>query len=131
MRISDWSSDVCSSDLLQIPQDFFREHVSRTGHEPGKETLAVGMVFLPRTDFGAQERCRVLVEREILNFGYRIYGWRQVPVHPEIVGETAKDTRPEIEQVMIANQPGVPNPKIEINLYLISRRNRKPHKQKP
>src|SRR3546814_16065212 len=79
MRISDWSSDVCSSDLLQIPQDFFREHVSRTGHEPGKETLAVGMVFLPRTDFGAQERCRVLVEREILNFGYRIYGWRQVP----------------------------------------------------
>src|SRR3546814_1112763 len=106
MRISDWSSDVCSSDLLQIPQDFFREHVSRTGHEPGKETLAVGMVFLPRTDFGAQERCRVLVEREILNFGYRIYGWRQVPVHPEIVGEKANATRPEIEQVMIANARG-------------------------
>src|SRR3546814_808745 len=36
---------------LQIPQDFFREHVSRTGHEPGKETLAVGMVFLPRPPF--------------------------------------------------------------------------------
>src|SRR3546814_17532387 len=80
------------------------------------------MVFLPRTDFGAQERCRVLVEREILNFGYRIYGWRQVPVHPEIVGEKANATRPEIEQVMIANARGVPNPQFEIDLYIISRR---------
>src|SRR3546814_12659359 len=77
------------------------------------------MVFLPRTDFGAQERCRVLVEREILNFGYRIYGWRQVPVHPEIVGEKANATRPEIEQVMIANARGVPHPPFEIDLYII------------
>ena len=107
---------------LQIPQDFFREHVARTGHEPGKETLAVGMVFLPRTDFGAQERCRVLVEREILNFGYRIYGWRQVPVNTDIVGEKANATRPEIEQVMIANARGVPNPQFEIDLYIIRRR---------
>ncbi|MGF1595259.1 MAG: glutamate synthase large subunit [Kiloniellaceae bacterium] len=107
---------------LQIPQDFFREHVARTGHEPGDETLAVGMVFLPRTDFGAQERCRVLVEREILNFGYRIYGWRQVPVNTEIVGEKANATRPEIEQVMIANSRGVPDPQFEIDLYIIRRR---------
>jgi glutamate synthase (NADPH/NADH) large chain len=107
---------------LQIPQDFFREHVARTGHEPGKETLAVGMVFLPRTDFGAQERCRVLVEREILNFGYRIYGWRQVPVNTDIVGEKANATRPEIEQVMIANARGVPNSQFEIDLYIIRRR---------
>src|SRR3546814_11301173 len=80
------------------------------------------MVFLPRTDFGAQERCRVLVEREILNFGYRIYGWRQVPVHPELVGEKANATRPEIEQVMIANARGVPNPQFESDLYVIRRR---------
>ncbi len=107
---------------LQIPQNFFREHVARTGHDPDKQALAVGMVFLPRTDFGAQERCRVLVEREILNFGYRIYGWRQVPVNTEIVGEKANSTRPEIEQVMIANSRGVPNPQFEIDLYIIRRR---------
>ena len=28
------------------------------------------MVFLPRTDLGAQERCRTIVETEILRFGY-------------------------------------------------------------
>src|SRR5215218_10312330 len=55
---------------VQIPQDFFKEHIGRTGHEPGQGRLAVGMVFLPRIDLAAQERCRVIVEREILTYGY-------------------------------------------------------------
>src|SRR5690242_7896281 len=54
---------------VEIPQDFFREHVRHTGHEPGAGRLAVGMVFLPRTDLDGQERCRSIVEAEILNFG--------------------------------------------------------------
>ena len=41
---------------VQIPQDFFHEHIVRTGHEPEPGLIAVGMVFLPRTDLGAQER---------------------------------------------------------------------------
>ncbi len=66
---------------VEIPQNFFREHVVRTGHAPDLGRIAVGMIFLPRTDLAGQERCRVLVESEILNFGYTIYGWRQVPVN--------------------------------------------------
>ena len=81
---------------VQIPQDFFREAVRRAGHEPGEERIGVGMVFLPRTDFAAQERCRVIVEREILNFGYAIHGWRQVPVDTTVLGEKANAARPEI-----------------------------------
>jgi glutamate synthase (NADPH/NADH) large chain len=54
---------------VQIPQDFFKEHIINTGHEPRGSRLAVGMVFLPRTDLVAQEACRVIVETEILNFG--------------------------------------------------------------
>ena len=60
---------------LEIPQDFFREHVTRTGHTiPENETLCVGMVFLPKSDLGAQETCRTIAESEILNAGYYIYG---------------------------------------------------------
>ena len=62
---------------VEIPQDFFRDQVA--GAETITGDMAVGMVFLPRTDLPAQERCRVLVEREILNYGYKIHGWRQVP----------------------------------------------------
>jgi len=107
---------------VQIPQDFFKEHIMRTGHEPLDGKLAVGMVFLPRTDFEAQETCRTIVESEILKFGYYIYGWRQVPVDATIIGEKANATRPEIEQIMIANNRGVDDDQFERELYIIRRR---------
>jgi glutamate synthase (NADPH/NADH) large chain len=107
---------------VQIPQDFFHEHIARTGHQPGPGRIAVGMVFLPRADLGAQERCRVIVEREILNFGYSIYGWRQVPVNTEVIGEKGNATRPEIEQIMIANSRGVTAKQFEVDLYVMRRR---------
>ncbi|MFI4988725.1 MAG: hypothetical protein ACHQF3_14950, partial [Alphaproteobacteria bacterium] len=47
---------------VQIPQNFFKEHIRDQGHEPAEGRLGVGMVFLPRTDFAAQERCRCIVE---------------------------------------------------------------------
>src|SRR5690606_14873352 len=84
---------------VQIPQNFFKEHIMRTGHNPIDGRLAVGMVFLPKTNFEAQETCRTIVESEILAFGYYIYGWRQVPVDATIIGEKANATRPEIEQI--------------------------------
>ena len=62
--------------------------------------IAVGQIFLPRTDYGAQETCRTIVESEILRIGFHLYGWRQVPVDISIIGEKANATRPEIEQVM-------------------------------
>ena len=107
---------------VQIPQAFFKEHVARTGHDTARGRLAVGMVFLPKTDLGAAETCRTIVESEILNFGYRIYGWRQVPIDSSIIGEKANATRPEIEQIMIANEEGVDEDRFERDLYIIRRK---------
>ncbi len=107
---------------VQIPQDFFKEHVRRTGHEVGRGRLAVGMVFLPRTELAAQERCRTMVESEILRLGHTIYGWRQVPVNVEVIGEKANATRPEIEQIMIENVRDVSDSQFEIDLFAIRRR---------
>jgi len=107
---------------VQIPQAFFKRHIERTGHHPGAGLLAVGMIFLPRTDLGAQERCRQIIESEILHFGHRIYGWRQVPVNVAVVGEKANATRPEIEQIMVENARGVDDKQFEIDLFIIRRR---------
>ncbi|MCE9521317.1 MAG: hypothetical protein K8S25_02645, partial [Alphaproteobacteria bacterium] len=65
---------------IQVPQDFFADEVKATGHELEGGRIGIGMIFLPRTDYTAQETCRTIVEAEILRFGYYIYGWRQVPV---------------------------------------------------
>ncbi len=107
---------------VQIPQDFFKEHIRHTGHEPGEERIAVGMVFLPKTDLGAQERCRCIVETEILKGGYTIFGWRQVPVDIDVIGEKANATRPEIEQIMIGKVRGMDDDALETDLYIIRRR---------
>jgi glutamate synthase (NADPH/NADH) large chain len=107
---------------LDIPQAFFRKHIERTGHSHEEGRLAVGMVFLPKADLNAQETCRSIVETEILEQGYRIYGWRQVPVNVEVIGEKANATRPEIEQIMISNIKGLDDEAFETELYIIRRR---------
>ncbi|UWQ49689.1 glutamate synthase large subunit [Leisingera caerulea] len=108
---------------VQIPVPFFYDQIRRTGHEPRQdELMAVGQVFLPRTDFGAQERCRTIVETEVLRMGYSIYGWRHVPVDVSCLGEKANATRPEIEQILISNAKGVDEETFERELYVIRRR---------
>ncbi|MGF1447597.1 MAG: glutamate synthase large subunit [Pikeienuella sp.] len=107
---------------LQIPRGFFHDQIRRTGHEPAEGLLAVGQVFLPRTDFGAQETARTIVETEVLRLGYTIYGWRQVPVDISVLGEKANATRPEIEQILIAPPVGTDEETAERELYVIRRR---------
>ncbi len=108
---------------VQIPAPFFYDQIRRTGHEPDMEKMvAVGQVFLPRTDFGAQERCRTIVETEVLRMGHYIYGWRHVPVNTEVLGEKANATRPEIEQILIRNEKDIDDEQFERELYIIRRR---------
>ncbi|WP_336966721.1 glutamate synthase large subunit [Sphingobium aquiterrae] len=109
---------------VDLPVRFFDDAIADSGHKPLPNRLAVGMIFLPRTDLSAQETCRTIVEAEIIEAGYTIYGWRQVPVDVSVIGEKAQRTRPEIEQIMIAG----PMPEerdiaeFEKDLYLIRRR---------
>ena len=108
---------------VQIPVKFFYDQVRRTGHEPDpKKLIAVGQVFLPRTDFGAQERCRTIVETEVLRMGHYIYGWRHVPVDTSVLGEKANATRPEIEQILIRCEKDIDQEQFERELYIIRRR---------
>ncbi|WP_149536873.1 glutamate synthase large subunit [Siccirubricoccus phaeus] len=107
---------------IEIPQDFFAEVVRRGGDrlQPGR--IGVGMVFLPKTDLGAQERCRQIVESEILAAGYAIYSWRQVPINVECIGEKANATRPEIEQILVYDPEQRDAALYERDLYVIRRR---------
>src|SRR5947209_17562881 len=109
---------------VEIPQDFFRDHVRESsGEEPQRGRIAVGTVFLPRTDLGAQERCRTIVETEILRFGHTILGWRQVPVDISVIGEKANATRPKIEQILIGRgDRRLDNREFEKQLYILRRR---------
>jgi glutamate synthase (NADPH/NADH) large chain len=108
---------------VEIPQDFFAEAIVSSGNVPDEgQVIAIGQVFLPKTDLTAQECCRQIIETKILNFGYGIYGWRQVPINTACIGEKANATRPEIEQIIIRNLPGRDMETFERDLYIIRRR---------
>ena len=43
-----------------------------------------------------------IVESELTKNNFNIYGWRQVPVNPSVLGEKAEQTRPEIAQILLS-----------------------------
>jgi glutamate synthase (NADPH/NADH) large chain len=106
--------------MLQVPQKFFQAHAIRTGQQARGKLIGVGQVFLPRTNMDAQEAVRVIVETEIIKFGYTTYGWRQVPIDITVIGEKANRTRPEIEQIMICDMDR-DEETFERDLYIIRR----------
>jgi glutamate synthase (NADPH/NADH) large chain len=107
---------------VEIPQDFFAQVVADGGDRLRPGRIAVGQVFLPKSDLGAQERCRQIVESEILAAGYAIYGWRQVPIDVGCIGEKANATRPEIEQILIFDPEQRDIAAAERDLYVVRRR---------
>ena len=113
--------------MVSVPQAFFADQVARTGHKLRPGPIAVGQIFLPRTDLSAQEACRTLVESEVLAAGFYIYGWRQTPIDPTVIGDKAVATRPEIEQILLApplGQDGAPldGEALERALFLVRKR---------
>ncbi len=110
--------------LLDLPVDFFTSAIHASGHDVRDGRLAVGVIFLPRTDLGGQDACRTIVEAELIRAGLFVYGWRQVPVDISVIGRKARETRPEIEQVLIAGpEPDVQSiDEFEKQLYVVRRR---------
>ncbi len=108
--------------MVGTPQGFFAEQVTRAGHRVRPGPIVVGQIFLPRTDLGAQEACRTIVEGEVLRAGFYIYGWRQTPVDTRVIGDKANATRPEIEQIMLSPPAGLDGEPLERALFLARKR---------
>jgi len=112
--------------MVEAPQAFFAEQVRVIGQTLRPGPIAIGQIFLPRTDLGAQDRARAIVETEVLRAGFYIYGWRQTPIDLSVVGSKAGATRPEIEQIMLATPAHLADPEagedLERELYLCRRR---------
>ncbi len=103
---------------VEIPKDFFIEKIEVTGHDYDNSEICVGMIFLPRNDYTSQESCKTIVESELTKNDFSIYGWRQVPVNPKILGEKAFQTMPEIIQVLFkSNDPNLIDKNLERKIY--------------
>ena len=103
---------------IEIAPEFFKEKILITGHTPDEtKRICVGMVFLPRTDYIEQEKCREIIESVLLEENFYIYGWRQVPINSNVLGKTAEQSRPEIAQVMFKKNENLAANDLERNLF--------------
>ncbi|BAC89449.1 glutamate synthase-related protein [Gloeobacter violaceus] len=84
---------------------------------PDPDRRAVGMLFLPR-DAQIQQRCRAIATERFADEGFRVVGWRPVPVRPDHLGLQAASTRPDILQVILESEHPCPPTERERKLYL-------------
>ena len=87
--------------LLHIPHKLFQRAAGELGFELGGERdYGAGMFFFPQDRLKraqAKKMLEIIVARE----GMEFLGWRDVPVHPEVLGQKALDCMPRICQCFV------------------------------
>jgi len=89
--------------LTQIPRALLLEELAPqhiSVNDP--DDLAVGMIFLPAHAGEASALCRQLIERTLTEVGLTFLGWRNPPIDYSVLGTRARETAPEIVQVLLA-----------------------------
>lgn len=100
--------------LIDIPHDYFKRVCDFD--LPAQRAYAVGMVFLPKV-YNQYEYCKDTFEKEIKAQGLTILGWRKVPVDSTQLGQIAKASEPEIEQIFIGKTEDTDEAAFKAKLY--------------
>ena len=89
--------------MVQIPHEFI---LLQGIPVPEKGKYGTGLIFLPK-DAREQERILSIVIEEVEREGLTLMHLRAVPVNPDVLGQSARRTEPDIKQVFItaATQP--------------------------
>ena len=105
--------------LTQLPYKILRNEVSRNGHHLFRDDdLGVGFVFLPHDNAYAQARAKAITEEVLESRGLFLFGWRDVPVNINVLGEKAQLTMPGIQQVLVGKPWGLSADDYERRLFL-------------
>jgi len=108
--------------LFQIPHEFFQKECDDLGIElPENGKYGAGMIFFPK-DEQLRDECRTLLNINIKKLGFKLLGYRKVPINNFGVGKTALSLEPHIEQVFITHEEFCDDPvTFERKLYVLRR----------
>ena len=105
--------------LLQVPDRFFRGVVAFDLPEAG--AYAVGIGFLP-ADSAAADRARDAIDAIVVEEGLTVLGWREVPVDPSTLGDTAQRAMPSFRQVFVADPAGAKGLDLDRKVFVARKR---------
>lgn len=100
--------------MIQIPHEFI---LLQGIAVPEKGHYGTGLVFLPR-EKEYQDLCMQMLFEHIEKEGLHILAVRDIPVNSNILGEMALECEPEIKQIFVIGEEGLPTDKLELKLYL-------------
>ncbi|WP_139674133.1 glutamate synthase large subunit [Pseudomonas sp. F16(2018)] len=106
--------------LMQKPDQFLRAVAQEHFAVELPRQYAVGMVFFNQDPVKA-EAARANMDREIVNAGLKLVGWRKVPIDTSVLGRLALERLPQIEQVFIGGE-GLSDQEFAIKLFSARRR---------
>ncbi|QZP26475.1 glutamate synthase large subunit [Pseudomonas mosselii] len=106
--------------LMQKPDQFLRAVAQEHFAVELPRQYAVGMVFFNQDPVKAQA-ARANMDREIVNAGLKLVGWRKVPIDTSVLGRLALERLPQIEQVFIGGE-GLSDQEFAIKLFSARRR---------
>jgi glutamate synthase (NADPH/NADH) large chain/glutamate synthase (ferredoxin) len=105
--------------LIQLPEKLLARESAKLGWRVERaDDLGVGMIFLPGRDLAAQQTAHDLITAVVQRRGLKVAGWRKVPVNGAELGDKARDTRPEIEQILVIKPAGQTEDEFERSLYV-------------
>ncbi|MCH7401439.1 glutamate synthase large subunit [Belliella kenyensis] len=105
--------------LIQVPHSFLKEVTQRAGFEiPGEGSYGVGMTFFPKNK-QLYKKSKERLNQIIKELGFKLLGYRQVPVDETVPGSGALDVMPIIEQVFVRHQDGLQDIDLERKLYVL------------
>jgi glutamate synthase (NADPH/NADH) large chain len=101
--------------LIQLPDAFLR----RVAPVDLPASYGAGIAFLPG-DPEERRRVEEIAAQACADEGVRLYGWRDVPHHPEAVGPVARRGMPVIRMLFVGGV-GVSGEALERRLYVLRR----------
>jgi glutamate synthase domain-containing protein 2/glutamate synthase domain-containing protein 1/glutamate synthase domain-containing protein 3 len=103
----------------QIPYKIFIPEVEKLGHTLYNHTdLAVGVMFLPSDNEYETARAKAITEEVLEKRELFVFGWREVPINANVLGEKAQSTMPLIEHVLVGRPAGMSDDDYERRLFL-------------
>ncbi len=108
--------------LLQISHKFFSKVCEPLGFSlPSEREYGVGMFFLPQDEL-KRNQAKKIFEVIVAKEGLKFLGWREIPIHPSVLGKKAAQCMPYIMQAFIEKpariEKGLP---FDRRLYVVRR----------
>ncbi len=108
--------------LIQVPDAFLRAVVDF--ELPAAGAYAAGTAFLPADPIPC-DKAIAAIEATVEEVGLTVLGWRDLPVNPECLGQTARAAMPTFKQLFVSDPDGATGIDLDRKAFVARKRSRR------